>query len=331
MNPSVTLAVLVGAAVVYGFLNGYKDAASITATVISSRAMSPRHGLAVVGICEFCGPFLFGMAVATALGQGLITEAAVTPAVLLAALGAAITWSVCMVLLGLPASSTHSLIGGLIGAAWAGAGPQAVYWGGVLRVLAFLFLSPVLGAGLGYVALRVILFFLQGATPGINLRFKQWQVFTASAVALSQGSNDAQKSIGMIALALLATGQTTTFQIPLWAVGLGAGALALGAFMGGERVIRTVGGKIYRIRPVHAFAAQAASTVIVLGSGLLGGPVSTTQVVSSAVIGVGSAQRPSAVHWGTVRRIALAWMVTLPATAFLAALLWQALSRLMVM
>jgi len=322
---SVVLGIIIVGAAAYGFLNGYKDAAGITATVISSRAMRPRNALALVALAELCGPFLFGIAVASTLGKGLIVSTVVTPRFILASLAAALVWNVAMTLLGLPASSTHALVGALIGVAFASAGPQAVLWDGVLRLFAVLLLSPVLGFALSYLLLKGVFFFSRNASPRVNTTYKRLQVLTMALLGLSHGSNDAQKSIGLIAMGLVATGQTAVFAVPLWVVFVGGGSLALGAFLGGERVIRTVGGKIFRIRPVHGFTAQLASTGIVLAANISGQPISTTQIVSGAIVGAGSSESLARVRWLTVGNIALAWLVTLPSAALLAALAWTLL------
>lgn len=328
MDSSTVLGLMVFGAVIYGFLNGYMDAAGITATVVSSRAMGTGAALALVGAAEFCGPFLLGVSVAGSMGRDIIAPFAVEPAVILAALGSAVVWNAGMALAGLPSSSTHALIGGLIGAAVAGSGPEAVYLLGLARLLVVLLVSPVIGLAFGYVFLKLIILLATGASPDVNVLFKRLQLVTALVLALSHGSNDAQKSLSIIVLALIATGRQAHFAVPLWALALSAAALALGALAGGGRVIRTVGAGIFRIRPVHAFAAQLSAAAIVLGAGLAGAPVSTPQVVSGAVMGVGAGERLSRVRWGTAGNIALAWLVTLPASALLAALLRIALPRL---
>lgn len=322
----ILLSIVLGAAL-YGFLNGYKDAVSITATVVSSRAMAPREALLLVGLAEFCGPFLFGSAVISTLGRGLIAIDALTPAALLAALGSAIAWNLCMILLGLPASSTHALIGALLGAVYASSGINAILVPGVLNLVAVLLLSPLAAFLASYALLRVLFFLCQNATPRVNVMFKNFQLLSAFALGLSHGSNDAQKSIGVMVMGLVAVGYVNSFEVPLTVVVISAGSLALGAILGAERVMRTVGWEIFRIRPVHGVTTQLASLAVVLGATLLGYPLSTTQVVSGAVMGVGSSHRPSRVRWNVVGQIALAWLLTLPAAAFLAALLWRLLSQ----
>lgn len=325
-----TLVPIVVGAALYGFLNGYKDAVGITATVVSSRAMRPREALLLIGLAEFCGPFLFGTAVASRLGHGLILEAFVTPTVLIAALGAAIVWNLSMILLGLPASSTHALVGSLLGAAYASASIRAILVSGVLNLILVLLLSPLVAFVASYCLLKLALFLCRSSTPRINVLFKNIQIALAFTLGLSHGSNDAQKSIGLIVMGLAATGYSETFEAPLSAVFIASGALALGAVLGGERVMRTVGWEIFRIRPIHGFAAQLASNIVVFGATVAGYPLSTTQVVSGTVMGAGSSERLSRVRWNTVGHIALAWLVTLPASALLAGLLWRLLSLVIV-
>ena len=327
MESSTALIMIVGGAAVYSFLNGYKDAAGITATVISTRAMRPRSALALVGLAEFCGPFLFGMAVAATVGRDLIEQSAVTTTVILAALGGAIVWNLCMILLGLPASSTHALVGSLIGAAFASSGIEAIIIPGVLKLFAVLLLSPLIGFVASYLLLKLVFLLSLKSPPSINLLFKRLQILSAVTLALSHGSNDAQKSIGIMAMGLAAVGQGAASELPMWTVFIGAGSLALGAFLGGERVIRTVGSKIFRLRPVHGFTAQLTSTLVVWAANIGGQPISTTQVISSSVAGVGASERFSKVRWTTAGNIALAWLVTLPATAILSGLFWTLLSQ----
>ncbi|HLF27639.1 MAG TPA: inorganic phosphate transporter [Anaerolineae bacterium] len=310
---------LIGLALIFDFLNGFNDSSTIVATMISSRAIAPRRALMLTAVAEAIGPFLFGVAVASAIGREIVDEAAVTLPVLIAALAASIGWGVITWLLGIPSSSSHALIGGLTGAAIAGFGLRALHWAGLGKVLLALFVSPPLGMLVGYVLMKLILFLAQGATPHINLFFKRGQVLAALGLALPQGANDAQKAMGVITLGLVVSGALPAFEVPLWVVAVCAGVFALGTSLGGWRLIRTLGGKFYTIRPVHGFSTQLAAAGVLLGAVLLGGPVSTTQVVSSVIIGVGSAERISKVRWNVAGQIATAWLLTIPMTALLAA------------
>jgi PiT family inorganic phosphate transporter len=313
------LILIIAIALGSGFLNGVHDSSNVVATMISSRALSPRKALGMTAVAEFTGPFLFGVAVATTIGSEVVDPAAISSAVIIAALGSTILWNLVTWYFGWPSSTSHALIGGLIGGALMAEGLSAVDWAGLEKVLIALFISPVLGLVLGYLLLKAIYFLARGATPRVNAFFKRSQLATALALALAHSTNDAQKTMGIIAMAMVTTGYVSHFQVPGWVIALSAGAMATGTVVGSWRLIRTLGGKFYKIRPVHAFASQLTSAGIILGAALLGGPVSTTQVVSSAIMGAGSADRVSKVRWTVARDIAVAWVLTIPVAALSAA------------
>ena len=321
MSLSIAGIALIGVAVLFDFINGFHDSSNVVATMISSRAMSARKALTLSAVAHFCGPFLFGVAVATTIGHDVVDPKVVTIAVIFAALLAAIIWNLITWVLGIPSSSSHALLGGLIGAVSVDYGLAMIQMRGLLKVVIALFVSPILGLLAGYLLMRLVLFLARGASPRINWFFKRGQIITSLALALSHGTNDAQKTMGIIAMALVALGYLPEFSVPWWVIALCAGAMSLGTVFGGWRVIRTLGTKFYKIRPVHGFAAQIASASIILGAAFLGGPVSTTQVVSSAILGVGSATRFSRVRWNVAGNILAAWVLTIPASALLAALL----------
>jgi len=313
------LIVIIAIALIFDFLNGMHDSSNIVATMISSRALSPRKALGMTAVAEFAGPFLFGVAVATTIGSEVVDPAAINSAVIITALCAAIVWNLITWYFGWPSSTSHALIGGLIGAVAVSAGFGTINLAGLQKVLIALFLSPILGLALGFLTLKAIYFLTRGATPGVNTGFKRGQLGTSLALALSHGTNDAQKTMGIIAMAMVTTGYASEFHVPWWVITLSAGAIALGTATGGWRLIKTLGGKFYKIRPVHALASQLASSSVILGAALLGGPVSTTQVVSSSIMGAGSADRVSKVRWTVARDIAVAWVLTIPVAALLAA------------
>jgi PiT family inorganic phosphate transporter len=306
-------------ALIFDFLNGFHDSSNIVATMISSRAFHPRVALSVTAVAEFSGPFIFGVAVAKTIGEDLVVPGSITLEVILAALLSATLWNLLTWFLGIPSSSSHALVGGILGAVGVGVGLDAIQLSGLEKVLIALFVSPIIGLVFGFLFTRLVFFLARGASPGINWFFKRSQIVTAIALALSHGTNDAQKTMGIITLGLVSTGYLSRFQVPGWVIALSAGAIALGTALGGWRLIKTLGGKFYKIRPVHGFSAQVASASVILGASLVGGPVSTTQVVSSAIMGVGSAERLSKVRWGVAGNIAVAWVVTIPATALAAA------------
>jgi PiT family inorganic phosphate transporter len=309
-------------ALIFDFLNGVHDSSNIVATMISSRAMAPRSALGISALAHFVGPFLFGVAVATTIGEEVVDPDAITSAVIIAALLGAIFWNLITWYFGWPSSTSHALIGGLVGAVAVAAGFDTIHLEGLRKVLLALFLSPILGLVLGYLAMKTIYLLARGATPGINTLFKRGQWGTSVALALSHGTNDAQKTMGIIAMAMVTTGYVSEFQVPWWVVTISAAAISLGTLTGGWRLIRTLGGKFYKIRPVHAFSSQLTSAGTILGAALLGGPVSTTQVVSSTIMGAGSADRVSKVRWTVARDIAVAWLLTIPVAGLLAASLY---------
>jgi len=323
-----TLILLILLAVIFDFLNGVHDSSNIVATMITSRAFSPRVALGVTAIAHFVAPFLFGVAVATTIGEDIIDANAINNGVIIAALLSAILWNLFTWFVGIPSSSSHALVGGLIGAVAVGAGLQAIYLDGMVKVLIALFISPIVGFIGGFLFTKLILFLARGASLRINWFFKRSQIITAVTLALSHGTNDAQKTMGIITLGLVTSGFLDTFYVPLWVITISAGAIALGTAMGGWRLIKTLGGKFYKIRPVDAFSAQTTSTVVILGASLVGEPVSTTQVISSAIMGVGSAERLSKVRWGVGRDMAMAWLVTIPVTALLAAVIYWILVQI---
>jgi len=326
MTPIIIAVIIL--ALGFDFLNGIHDSSNIVATMISSRALSPRLALGLTALANFFGPFIFGVAVAETIGHEVVASAAISVTVILAALASAIVWNLVTWYLGFPSSSSHALVGGLVGAVIVGAGWQAIQLPGLGKILLALFISPILGLIIGYLILRLLFLICWNSSPIVNRIFKHSQVVTALALALSHGTNDAQKTMGVITLALVTGGILDAFAVPVWVVIICAFMIGLGTAVGGWRLIRTLGGKFYRIRPVDGFATQLTSAVVILGASLAGGPVSTTQVVSSAIMGVGAAERMSKVRWGVAQEIMMAWLLTIPATVLLAAGLYWILSHL---
>ncbi|HSQ28144.1 MAG TPA: inorganic phosphate transporter [Anaerolineales bacterium] len=321
-----TLIILIALALIFDLLNGIHDSSNIVATMISSRAFSPRTALAVTAIAEFLGPFLFGVAVAETIGNDIVEPYSISITVIFAALSSAILWNLATWFLGIPSSSSHALIGGLIGAVAAGSGLSAIQLQGLEKVLISLFASPLIGFIGGFLFTRLVFFLARNSSPRINWFFKRSQILTAIALAFSHGTNDAQKTMGMITLGLVATGYLDAFAVPTWVVFISASAIAIGTATGGWRLIKTLGAKFYKVKPVDGFSSQVASATVILGASLLGGPVSTTQVVSSTIMGVGSAERVNKVRWRVAGDIAIAWLVTIPATAIVGAGLYWLIS-----
>ncbi len=321
------LIAVIGLSLGFDFLNGVHDSSNIVATMISSRAFSPTVALWTIAAAEFSGPFIFGVAVANTIGHEVVDPKAITTAIVLAALISAILWNLLTWFLGFPSSSSHALIGGIIGAVSVGAGWQSIKMEGLWRILIPLFTSPIIGFTVGFILLKAITALSWNATPRINDLFKRSQIVTGVALALSHGTNDSQKTMGVITLALLTAGYLKAFAVPIWVVVMCASMIALGTATGGWRLIRTLGGKFYKIRPVDGLSSQLTSAAVIIGASLVGGPVSTTQVVSSSIIGVGTAERANKVRWGVAQEIVTAWILTLPASAGVAAGVYWVLTR----
>lgn len=306
-------------ALTFAYFDGYTGSGNLVATVIFSRAMHMNHILLLAGIAVFIGPFLFGVAVATAIGKGIAEPDSITVPVLIAALLAAIIWKYLTGRWGIPSSSSHSLIGGLVGAVVAANGLSALEWGGLSKIVIALAISPFLGLALGYGVMRLTLFLGRGATPRINRFFRGIQPVTAVGLAMSHGANNAQKTMGIIALALIVLGFQNEFFVPPWVIFASAAAIAIGTLSGGKEIIKTLGERFFRVRPVHGFTSQLSSATVIAGAAIWGGPVSTTQTVSSTIAGVGSAERLNKVRWGVFYDMGIAWLLTVPITILLGA------------
>jgi PiT family inorganic phosphate transporter len=291
--------------------------------------MAPRVILFLAAVAHFSAPFLFGVAVATTVGKDVIEPSAISPNVVLGAAVAGIIWNIITWWLGIPSSSSHALVGGLLGSSIVAYGFGIVQMSGLVKVLIALFISPVLGLLAGYVIMRLLLSLLKNATPRVSVVFKRLQIVTALSLSLSHGTNDAQKTMGLITMGLVATGFQESFVVPTWVIAASAGAIALGTLLGGWRLIRTLGGRIYTIRPIHAFSSQAASAAVILSAALLGGPVSTTQVVGSAIMGSGAAERITKVRWQVGQEMLTAWILTIPITAGISAILFLLLQLIL--
>jgi PiT family inorganic phosphate transporter len=323
-----TLVSVIVAALFFDFTNGFHDAANAIATSVSTRALTPRVAVAYGAVLNFAGAFI-SIKVATTVGKGIVDSAAVTLEVVLAAVVGAITWNLITWLLGLPTSSSHSLIGGLIGAAVAARGIDVVQWHGLYeKVLIPSLLSPVFGVVVAAAIVIAILWLFYRAGYGkTTAGFRRLQIVSAGFVALTHGTNDAQKTMGVMALALLAAHPTQAFHVPVWVIATAAAAMAAGTYAGGWRIIRTLGQRIVHLEPHQGFAAESATAAILYTTAHFGFPVSTTHTISGSVLGAGAVQRFSAVRWGIAGNILAAWLFTIPAAGLVAALM-EALTRL---
>ncbi|RDE52271.1 MAG: anion permease [Candidatus Accumulibacter meliphilus] len=327
---------------IFDYTNGFHDAANIVATVIASRAMTPVQAVLIVGFFEFMGPLLGGTAVANTIGKfvdlnGVDPQLAVL--IMFCGLLGAIVWNLATWWLGIPSSSSHALVGGLAGAVVAAVGSEHVVWGfrelmttgkmtGVTKVLLALFVSPLLGFWVGFWIHRLGRRLLAGAKPTANATLRKLQFVTAAGLAFSHGANDAQKSMGMLTLVLMLGGFIPSFEVPFWVVLSCAAAITLGIMSGGWRIVRTLGFAIYRVRPLHAFDSQLTSALLIFSASMVGAPVSTTHVVATSIMGIGYSERPRAVRWKKAKDIAKTWVITIPAAAITAIVIY-AITRIM--
>ncbi|HEY7529637.1 MAG TPA: inorganic phosphate transporter, partial [Gemmatimonadota bacterium] len=306
---------------IFDFSNGWHDSANAIATVVSTRVLSPLQGVAMAAILNFAGAFS-GTAVAETIGTDIADPAHVSQLVILGALLAATSWNLFTQILGLPSSSSHALIGGLVGSVLASRGSDVLKAEGIVKVLSALLLSPIAGFVAGAFVMFLIYLLFGRATPTtVNRVFGKAQILSAAMMAFSHGTNDAQKAMGIITMALVSGGYLSTFDVPFWVVVAAASAMAAGTALGGWKIIRTLGMGMYHMKPVNGFAAETAASAVLLGAASLGAPVSTTHTITSTILGVGATRRLSAVRWGIAGKIVLAWVFTLPCTALLAAAL----------
>jgi PiT family inorganic phosphate transporter len=330
LNTALLILVLVvAAALAFDYINGFHDAANAVATVVSTGVLPLRTAILLAALLNFAGA-LTGTAVAATIGKGLIEPGAITQVVVLSALVGATLWNLLTWYFGIPSSSSHALVGGLVGSAMAHAGSRSIRSEGLIKVVESLVVSPLVGFALGFVLMVAIVWACRGRNPSrLSREFRRLQVASAGFMALSHGSNDAQKTMGIIAMSLtLYSGESqagTHFHVPLWVMVACAVAMGAGTMAGGVRIIKTMGTKIIELKPVDGFAAETSAAVTILAASHLGMPVSTTHVLSGAIMGVGSSRRVSAVRWGVTVRIMWAWVLTIPVSAAVAWACYQLL------
>jgi PiT family inorganic phosphate transporter len=315
-------------ALVFDFINGFHDAANSIATVVSTRVLTPLQAVVWAAFFNFLAAFGFGVHVANTVGKGVVDSSIVDQWVILAGLVGAIAWDLITWWWGLPTSSSHALIGGFAGAAVAKAGFGSLVAPGLVKIGVFMVVAPLIGFGVGFVMMLLTMWSFRRATPGrVDRVFRRGQLLSAAAYSLGHGTNDAQKTMGIVAVLLFTTGHLgPEFYVPFWVVMAAHAALALGTMAGGWRIVKTMGMRITKLRPVGGFCAETAGAVTLIGTALGGIPVSTTQTISGSIMGVGSLQRLSAVRWGVAGRILWAWILTIPASALVAAVTWLLLS-----
>jgi PiT family inorganic phosphate transporter len=317
------IVLLVALALAFDFMNGFHDAANSIATVVSTGVLRPTRAVVFAAFFNFLALFVFHLSVATTVGKGIVEPGVVDTHVVFGALTGAITWNLITWYYGIPSSSSHALIGGIVGAVMAKSGAGVLIAGGVLKTVAFIFISPLLGFLLGSLMMVVVAWVFRRVRPSrIDKWFRRLQLLSAGAYSLGHGGNDAQKTIGIIWMLLIATGHSTADGAapPLWAIIGCYVAMGLGTMFGGWRIVKTRGQKITKLKPVGGFCAETGGALTLFMATILGVPVSTTHTITGAIVGVGSTQRASAVRWGVAGNIIWAWVLTIPATAFVAAL-----------
>lgn len=338
MDMTILIAsVVVVLALFFDFTNGFHDSANQVATVITSHALSPEVALLSAAAANFIGAYFLGTAVAETIGKGIVDPTKMVglsgSVVIISALIGAILWNLITWYFGIPSSSSHSLIGGLIGAFFFGWGPQPINWNKVWHIILIMVASPFVGLIITYIFTRLTLVFSQWSTPKANGVFKKLQIVSLITQALAHGTNDAQKTMGVVVFALILLGLYKPapqghIVVPHWVVISCSMAMAFGTALGGWRIIKTLGSGLYKIRPIHGFASQTASTLIIYFTAVLGFPISTTQVISSSVMGAGAAFRPKMIRWQVAQDMAVAWLITIPASGLIAGLIFFILHKI---
>jgi len=312
------LVLVILAALAFDYINGFHDTANAIATCVSTRALSVKSAIFMAAFLNFAGAMV-STKVAATIGKGIVDKEYVTQMVVLAGILGAIIWDIITWYYGLPSSSSHAIIGGIMGAVMAHAGVAALHWAGLKKIILALVISPIIGTIIGFFFMVIIYWAFRKRSPsGLNKNFRRLQVLSAAFMAFSHGTADAQKSMGVITMALLSFGMIPVFDVPVWVKIACAVAMGIGTAAGGWRIIKTVGHDFVKLQPVHGFCVETASAGVILGASSIGMPVSTTHVITSTILGVGLSKRISAVNWTVAQRILIAWVLTIPASAIVA-------------
>lgn len=331
MAEPILIAIIIIIALIFDFGNGMNDSANSISTIVATKVMRPKMAAVMAAFFNFIGPFAFGVSVAATIAKGLVVPAAINEFVILAGLVGTIAWVYMATYYGIPISASHALIGGFVGAAFAAGGSSSIIFAGVATVILFIFLSPVLGMIAAYTLSLMLNWILKNSSPArVDRNFRRLQIVSAAAYSLGHGTNDAQKTMGLIAALLFSTGMLgKDFYVPLWVIFISAFAISLGTFIGGWRVVRTLGMRLTRLRPYQGFCAEAAGASMLFATAHFGIPVSTTHTIAGGIMGVGLAKRRHAVRWGIARNILYAWLITIPFSAAVAMAFYYFISLLM--
>ena len=322
------VALAIATALIFDFGNGMNDAANAVATIVATKVLSIRSAVILAAIGNFAGVFIFGVAVANTIGKGLVDPSVVDAFVIIGGLIGAIVWVYFSTFKGIPVSASHALIGGFVGAALGKAGITGLKIGGITKVLVFIVVAPLLGMMGGFLFFAAIMWMFRKVNPKkINKYFKKLQIVSASFYAITHGANDAQKTMGIVAVLLFSSGYLgSEFHVPLWVIYTSYAFIAMGTYVGGFKVIKTMGMKLTRLRPVHGFCAETAGGLVLAFTSAAGIPVSTTHVIAGSITGVGATRRLSAVRWNLARKIVYAWIFTIPAACIVSAASYYAIS-----
>jgi len=325
VDPFTFVVLIVIAALVFDFINGFHDAANSISTVVSTRVLSPKYAVVWAAFFNFAAIFFIGVPVAKTIGTGIIDPNVVDDLLILATLGGAISWNLITWWFGLPSSSSHALIGGLIGSGVVKGGTDILVWAGIIKTSLFMVLSPMIGLFLGLVFMTLVLNLSRRSNVARSQKiFRKMQLLSAAIFSLGHGMNDAQKTMGIIAIVLFSKGYLgTTFHIPFWVIFLCYLFIALGTLTGGWRIVKTMGTKITKLQPMGGFCAETAAAASIIGASVFGIPVSTTHTITGAIVGVGATKRLTAVRWGVAGNIIWAWVLTIPISAVISALLYM--------
>ncbi|SJZ65609.1 inorganic phosphate transporter, PiT family [Trichlorobacter thiogenes] len=325
----IMLVLVIVAALAFDYINGFHDTANAIATCVSTRALSVKAAIFMAAFLNFAGAMV-STKVASTIGKGIVDANNVTQLVVLAGILGAIIWNLITWYYGMPSSSSHAIIGGIMGAVIAHSGTATLHWKGLQKIVMALILSPIIGVAIGFVFMMIVMRLFHDSNPGpLNKNFRKLQVASAAFMAFSHGTADAQKSMGVITMALLSYGLIPSFDVPTWVKISCAIAMGLGTAAGGWRIIKTIGKDFVKLQPVHGFCVETAAAGVILGASSIGMPVSTTHVITSTILGVGVSKRLTAVNWNVAKRIVWAWVLTIPAAALVAFMTYQVLLPLL--
>lgn len=325
----IMLVLVIFAALAFDYINGFHDTANAIATCVSTRALSVKAAIFMAAFLNFAGAMV-STKVASTIGKGIVDANHVTQLVVLAGILGAIIWNLITWYYGMPSSSSHAIIGGIMGAVIAHSGAATLHWKGLQKIVMALILSPIIGVAIGFLFMVIVMRLFHDSNPGpLNKNFRKLQVASAAFMAFSHGTADAQKSMGVITMALLSYGLIPTFDVPTWVKVSCAVAMGLGTAAGGWRIIKTIGKDFVKLQPVHGFCVETAAAGVILGASSIGMPVSTTHVITSTILGVGVSKRLTAVNWNVAKRIVWAWVLTIPAAALVAFMTYQVLLPLL--